>query len=221
MSRFKKSQRKGQRKGRGGTASTFRLFVSAHWLVSLIFAVLLIAGLHYWESTIVTRRKEVADLLMFSFAGAKISVAAFFFFAAVGGYMRQRKRKRLLAAARKSNDLVQALAQTSWHDFELLVGQMFREKGYSVVEGEGSKDGGVDLTLRRRGRTYLVQCKHWKGNVGVGVVRELFGVMSMQNAHHAYVVCSGKFTRDAAIFAERAGVSLIGIEQLEHFVANK
>lgn len=216
MSRFKKSQRK----GRGGTASTFRLFVSAHWLVSLIFAALLIAGLHYWESTIVTRRKEVADLLMFSFAGAKIFVAGFFFFAAAGSYMRQRKRKRLLAEARKSNDLVRVLSQTSWHDFELLVGQMFREKGYSVIEGEGegSKDGGVDLTLRRRGRTYLVQCKHWKGNVGVAVVRELFGVMSMQNAHHAYVVCSGKFTRDAAAFAERAGVSLIGLDQLERFI---
>lgn len=215
MSRFKKSQRK----GRGGTASTFRLFVSAHWLVSLIFAALLIAGLHYWESTIVTRRKEVADLLMFSFAGAKIFVAGFFFFAAAGSYMRQRKRKRLLSYAKRSENLTQALSRLDWKEFELLIGQLFREKGFEVAEGAGIKDGGVDLVLRKQGATYLVQCKHWKGgNVGVPAVRELYGVMSMEQAQYAFVVCSGKFTKDAAAFANKAGISLIGIDQLERLL---
>jgi restriction system protein len=222
MSRRERAKRSGQNRrvnNKANKSSIFKLLTQTHWMVSVILGVAIIAAITYWESTVTVQRKELAELLDFAFLGVKAFVGVYFVFAAIGSVFRQRKRQRLLDAARKSDDLIKALSDIDWYEFELLVGQMFRERGYSVVEGEGNKDGGVDLTLRRRGKTYLVQCKHWKGNVGVGVVRELFGVMNMTKAHHAYVVCSGQFTRDASDFAERTGgVSLIGIDQLQEIL---
>lgn len=47
--------------------------------------------------------------------------------------------------------------------------------------GGNRPDGGVDLVLKKGGRRYLVQCKHWKTwQVGVAVVRELNGVIAEQ-----------------------------------------
>ena len=49
-----------------------------------------------------------------------------------------------------------------------------------IVEetGGGGADGGIDLKLRRRRTTTLVQCKHWKTwKVGVISIREFYGVL--------------------------------------------
>ena len=55
------------------------------------------------------------------------------------------------------------LRAISWKEFEELVGEAYRRKGYTVAEtGGGGADGGVDLVLRRGGEKLLVQCKHWK-----------------------------------------------------------
>ena len=64
--------------------------------------------------------------------------------------------------------------------------------------GGAGPDGGVDLTLARGDERFLVQCKQWRvQQVGVAVVRELYGVMAAEHAADGYVVTSGSFTRDA------------------------
>ncbi len=104
-----------------------------------------------------------------------------------------------------------ALADISWPEFELLVGQFFRERGYRVTETGGRADGGVDLRLRaENSELFLVQCKHWKtSKVPVQVVRELYGVMQAEYASGAFVVTSGEFTADAASFAKGKKIELI------------
>jgi restriction system protein len=37
----------------------------------------------------------------------------------------------------------------SWHEFQMLVGEVYRGQGYRVEETERGNDGGVDLVLRR------------------------------------------------------------------------
>ena len=47
----------------------------------------------------------------------------------------------------------------SWQQFEMIVGEAFRRRGYSVIEnGGGGADGGVDLVLRKDGKKLFVQC---------------------------------------------------------------
>lgn len=221
MSRTK-SKIKKSRKAR--SVSLVGVMVKSHWLLAFTFAVASYFGLVYIES-ILTVTTKTTYLLSLAIVNAKDAIPAFFLVIALISFMRQRKynntRKRLVSAAKKSDNLSDAFDKLDWREFELLVGQVFRDRGFSVVEGEGTKDGGVDLVLRKRGETYLVQCKHWKANVGVATVRELFGVMNMKQAQHAVVVCSGRFTKDAYAFASKAGVSLVCIDKLEHFLSKE
>ena len=105
----------------------------------------------------------------------------------------------------------------SWQQFEMLVGEGFRQQGYQVVEtGGGGADGGVDLILKKSGEKYLAQCKQWRAfKVGVEVVRELYGVMAAKGATGGFVVTSGRFTEEAARFAEGRNVELIDGARLQ------
>ena len=71
-----------------------------------------------------------------------------------------------------------------WREFEMLTGEAFRRQGYDIVEnGLGGADGGIDLILRKDGKTFLVQCKQWRHKcVDVKVVREMFGVLVHEGA---------------------------------------
>jgi restriction system protein len=123
---------------------------------------------------------------------------------------RQRRRAKLLANAAVS-PVTASLVAISWQEFEILVGEAFRLRGYRVVEnGGGGPDGGIDLVLHKSGETFLVQCKQWKAfKVGVQVVRELFGVMAAKGATGGFVVTSGKFTDEAKGFAKGRNIDLI------------
>lgn len=50
--------------------------------------------------------------------------------------------------------------------------------------------------------------------VGVQIIRELYGVMAAQGAAGGYVVTSGVFTEEARRFAEGREIKLIGGDQL-------
>lgn len=101
--------------------------------------------------------------------------------AALFSFLGARHRRRLL----DTRTTLESLAAGGWRQFELLVGEAFRRQGYSVEEtGLGGADGGIDLILRKDGRRTLVQCKQWKRQqVGVNVVREMYGLLAHHQAH--------------------------------------
>lgn len=122
---------------------------------------------------------------------------------------RQSRRKRGLLDTRTGTASIRSL---SWREFEELVAEAFRREGYRVEENaKAGSDGGVDIRLLRNGELVLVQCKNWNRNrVGVGVVREMCGVMMDEGAAGVVIVCSGRFTRDAWNFAKGKPVRLVG-----------
>jgi restriction system protein len=122
-----------------------------------------------------------------------------------------RRRRAGLVRSVASEQAISALRAMSWQDFELLVGEVFRLRGYTVIErGGAGPDGGIDLELMKKGERHLVQCKHWRAfKVSVSVVRELFGVMAAHDAAGGAVVTSGVFTAEAKAFAEGRGIELI------------
>ena len=125
------------------------------------------------------------------------------------------KRKGLVSSVVGSSS-ANALNNMSWQEFELLVGEGFRQQGYQVIEnGGGGADGGIDLVLRKDGDKFLVQCKQWKAfTVGVTVVRELYGVIAASGAAGGFVVTSGRFTDDAKDFASGRNITLMDGEAL-------
>jgi hypothetical protein len=82
------------------------------------------------------------------------------------------------------------IANLSWQEFEALVGERFRHRGFQVTpRGGAGPDGGVDLALARGHERFLVQCKQWRAQqVGVSVVRELYGIMAAERVAGGCVV---------------------------------
>ncbi len=125
------------------------------------------------------------------------------------------KRKRIY---KKQNSL-QSVQNLSWQEFEQLITAAFEAKGFSVVEDyKGGADGGVDVRLKKDGKLFLIQCKHWKSQVGVKVVRELYGVMQLEGAASGAVVCTRGFTKEAYKFAQESGVKLMGAKSLHKLI---
>jgi restriction system protein len=86
--------------------------------------------------------------------------------------------------------------------------------------GGSGPDGGVDLIARKNGEKYLVQCKQWRAmQVGVPVVRELFGAMAAEGAVGGFVVTSGRFSKPARAFASGRNVQLIDGPALNTWIA--
>ncbi len=139
----------------------------------------------------------------------------------VGVLVSVLRRRRARTIMRRSRDNPKtAIAAMTWRHFEQLVGESFRLQGFSVLEmGGAGPDGGVDLVLHKDGKRYLCQCKHWKTwAVGVGVVRELKGVIAAQEAEGGYVITGGHFTREAEAFARKCGIELIDGLTLERMI---
>jgi restriction system protein len=132
-----------------------------------------------------------------------------FLVAAVMSFVSRSRSVRLLDAVR--SDPKADVSALCWQDFESLVGEGFRHRGFVVTErGGAAPDGGVDLALARDHERFLVQCKQWRAQqVGVSVVRELYGVMAAERVAGGYVVTSGSFTKDAKEFAAGRNIELI------------
>lgn len=115
-----------------------------------------------------------------------------------------------------------ALELLTWREFEHLVGEFFRRKGFNVEQRGGSDpDSGIDLVAGIGEDRYLVQCKHWRvQRVGVKVVREICGVAAAEGAAGVFVVTSGTFTDEARRFVEenRIDIELIAGDQLRRMI---
>ncbi len=114
------------------------------------------------------------------------------------------------------------LQHLSWREFENLVAEFFRRKGFSVEQrGRKASDAGVDLVARIGEDRYLVQCKHWRvQRVGVAVVRELCQAAEAEGAAGVFVVTSGSFTDEARQFVQknRLAIELITGEGLRRMI---
>lgn len=98
-----------------------------------------------------------------------------------------------------------------WDEFEMLVGEIYRRKGYQVeISGGTGADGGVDLVLRRDEEQILVQCKNWNASkVTAREIREFFGVLVSEGATRGIFVTAGQYTRDAREFADGKPIEMI------------
>lgn len=132
----------------------------------------------------------------------------------------KRRRHSALHQSVASSPNRNALEQMSWREFEGLVTEVFRRKGFAVVErGGNAPDGGVDIELHAGKDKYLVQCKQWKvSKVGVATVRELYGVMAAEGAVGGFVVASGEFTEEARKFADGRSIELVPTDSLLRLV---
>lgn len=189
--------------------------------------VALALGTYFWLHGVV--QKPMATLLLPGQAGTYAVSALWHGMAVIGQYLlpclfllgagisayKRNRAKQVHAAAANRAD---GVAQGTWREFEVLVGEYFRRRGFAVLDnGGGGPDGGVDVLLKKGSDRYLVQCKQWRArSVGVVPVRELYGVMAAQRVAGGFVVTSGDFTQEARSFAEGREIQLIDGKTLQN-----
>jgi restriction system protein len=102
----------------------------------------------------------------------------------------------------------------SRREFESRLLDAFQAQGYQVVPG--ATGGPVDLVLRRDRGTFLVHSRCWQADkVGIDVVRELHAAIETRGAAGGFVVCGGRFSREAQRLAAGSALRLIDGPALE------
>lgn len=189
------------------------------WWLSLILALTSYFLLHAYATSPIPRATDphqiASQMTSSMFRGLAVGGQYFlplgFICGAIGSVVTRRHRRKLFANTAAAIKPGQAIDGISWLEFEQLIGEAFRRKGYSVSEqGGAGPDGGIDLILHKDGEKYFVQCKHWRSiKVGVSVIREFFGLVVAHGAVGGFVVTSGAFTKDAKEFSLGRGIVLI------------
>lgn len=216
-----------RRKRKGALDDVFVIAAKLPWQVSVGLAVLSFLVLHALaalEPAAATTTRDIGSYAAKSMFRTLASIGQFVLpLICLGGaaasFFAQRRRTELVATVAASES-ASSLSSMTWREFEGLVQEAFRLRGYTVrrIGGDGP-DGGVDLVLERDGEKTLVQCKQWKAfKVGVTVVRELYGVMAAKGVASGIVVTSGTFTQDAIEFSAGRNVRLIAGDELHGWI---
>ena len=189
------------------------------WKVSLGIAAISLLGFHllaaaFAPTPTVTTVADMGGVVIHQGIHVFASIFQYvipmaFIIGASVSYLKRSRSIELLENARSGSS--SEVSSLTWQQFEDLIGEGFRQRGFQVTENGGAApDGGVDLILARGTERFLVQCKQWRARqVSVTIVRELYGVMAAQQAAGGYVVTSGRFTQDAIAFAEGRNIELI------------
>lgn len=211
----------------------FEIAAKLPWKVGVVLALIAYLGFHYL-ATLPPPSFVAADLktygqtvsngvarqLMITFGTFLQYLAPIALLIGAGVSFFRRRQQSGLHQQVASSPSRNALERMSWREFEGLTAEVFRRKGFQVVERAGNcPDGGVDLELKAGNDKYLVQCKQWKvSKVGVSTVRELYGVMAAEGAVGGFVVASGEFTEEASRFAEGRSIELVPTDSMLRMV---
>jgi restriction system protein len=131
-----------------------------------------------------------------------------FLLAAAASFLR--RSRTIFSFSRILVNPVSKVSVLSWPEFERLIVELFKERGFDVVREAPDADLGSSLVLTRGEERFLVQCKQWRAQqVGETVVRDLHAMVMARGASGGFVVTSGRFTRDAHQLAGGCNIELI------------
>ena len=100
--------------------------------------------------------------------------------------------------------------------------RLLQKMGFTASSTTPTNDSGIDIIAIHSqpilAGKYVIQCKDWKSNIGVAVVRELYGVVNAEGANKGILITSSTFTKGAEEFAQGKPLELIDGEQLERLI---
>jgi restriction system protein len=126
-----------------------------------------------------------------------------------------------VASAEADKHISRYLHDIDAHRFETIVSTLLKAMGYHIQFSapEHGKDGGVDLIacldpFGVSSRRLKVQCKRWKGNIGIAAVKSF--VANVGEAEVGVLVCLGGYTQDVEMWvkAQPRHITLVNEVQL-------
>jgi restriction system protein len=118
------------------------------------------------------------------------------------------------------NDLKE-IDSMSGDEFEEYLETLFEKLEYKVSKTKRSRDGGVDLILKRNDEITLIQAKRYQlsATVGVSAVRDVNSKKEKYKASHLVVLTTAmKFSVDARQEAKELGIQLWGRNKLKELL---
>ena len=111
------------------------------------------------------------------------------------------------------------IRELEWKRFEDLCADYFKAKGHRAEVTKHGADGGIDILLYGASNPDkvlgIIQCKAWKDRVvGVGPIRELFGVMTDAGSPLGIFVTIAGYSKEAEAFAEGKHIKLLDAQKL-------
>jgi restriction system protein len=121
------------------------------------------------------------------------------------------------------------LYQLSPRLFEEVVAELLARLGYKITLTPASRDGGKDIYAASRNELgsflYIVECKRYDpdNRVGVGLVRQLYGVVQAEKATAGILATTSFFTKGAKEFQRQVAFQIslqdyLGIQKWLHSV---
>ena len=133
---------------------------------------------------------------------------------------KRERRQAEKAERERRRKLVDHWMSLGGREFEWELATLYRYLGYDVEATPATGDQGIDLVLRKDGKTTIVQCKSHKSPVGPAVARELLGSMVAFRADDAILACTGGFTRGVKDFVRGKPITLISATELARMGSN-
>lgn len=97
----------------------------------------------------------------------------------------------------------QELYQLTSRKFEEVMAEIYNRLGYEVELTKATRDGGKDIIIRKPDILgdfiYYVECKRYSANnpVGIGIVRDLAGIINMDRVNGGIIATTSYFAKDA------------------------
>jgi restriction system protein len=116
---------------------------------------------------------------------------------------------------------VERISGLSGQEFESLISGLLTRMGFQAEMTRTTGDGGIDIIAILDkpivGGRYLFQCKRFapENLVGAPTVRDFYGAVTADRAVKGAFITTSSYTAQAREFAEKAGVELIDLTQLE------
>lgn len=176
-------------KRRKGFGAVLRTSVNALMLAWGFFALL---NLIFYFLKLDTFHLLPSDINMKLFLSVGLILLPF-----VLAIVLEYRHKRIYA------ETIEELKALSPSDFEKLVAETYRAQGHKVDIVGSTGDHGIDLVVKtRKGETWLVQCKKYRGKVGEPVIRDFYGALRASDADAGAVITTGLITAQARLWAE-------------------
>ena len=86
----------------------------------------------------------------------------------------KRLRKKIISANMSPTAMISYLRKIDPYTFEELVLLSFKKAGYRIYRNRRySRDGGIDGRIRKKGKTWLIQCKRYSKAISPAHVADL------------------------------------------------
>jgi len=121
---------------------------------------------------------------------------------------------------KEASQTLERLSKLSPRGFEEFIGDLFEGLGYQRVNIRGgSGDQGVDILAEKDGQRVAIQCKRYKGIVGLHQVRDLIGAMRLEDAQRGLLITTGVFSIQAERMVREAQIEMIDGNKLIEVIA--